>query len=176
MSPFHFIFNNLFRQKNQKEDPQRIVKARKIIGFIGAIDHKLDYTLLEHLVSNFPMLDFHFIGPINDFKQAMMMDKYSNVQFFGNQSTPEIKNLSADFDLAILPYTNHEQLTIHQIKANLIMLSPEISIISSYALKDHFGASLNVVSSPDEFVNAIAEATGITSISLSENLILQQFA
>ena len=175
MSPFKFTFRNFFKQ-NQYPDSKRIMKARKVVGFIGSIDDTLDYHLLRHLITNLPLVDFHFVGPIKDFKQAMILDQFSNVQFFGNQSTPEIKNLSTDFDLAILPYTNHEQLTIHQIKANLIMLSPEISIISSYALKDHFGASLNVVSSPDEFVNAIAEATGITSISLSENLILQQFA
>ena len=128
------------------------MKPRKTIGYVGSVDFRLDYQLLEHLAESFPEYDFHFVGRITEAKQAKMLDKYPNIQFFGAQQPHDITGFMREFDLGIIPFaTNDFTRNIYPLKINEY-LSAGLPVISTdFADLKDFESLVSIATSTEEF-------------------------
>lgn len=157
MNPISHIFNQDRSSSQLEEQRSNIMKARKIIGFSGVIDHLLDFDLIHQLVSSLPMFDFHFVGPITAYKGALQLDEFPNVQFYGNQTANDMKELVKEFDITILPFVKESIIN----RSRLTGIAPNIPTISSYPFSTKASSLFYYANSVNEFIDQIIDKTGI---------------
>lgn len=164
MNPIQHILNLGKRKRTSLNNQPKVVKARKVIGFSGSIDHLLDYDLLQQLVAGLPMFDFHFIGPIKAYKSALQLDAFPNVQFYGSQTSEDSQLLVNDFDIAILPYAKSTISNGSRIISRLTNLVPNTPVVTNHFFGNNISPVWNYVETASDFVEKIL------SLQLSENL------
>ena len=77
---------------------------RKVVGFVGAVDEKIDMPLLQTSLALMPDTDFWFIGPIKDKNVEKALSLWSNVWLLGAQKTELLPELMAQIDVIIVPF------------------------------------------------------------------------
>ena len=86
---------------------------KPLIGFIGGINYRLDFKLLNSLIKNNLQWNFVFVGPtqyisptskINLQKQINLLKQYPNSIWRGNIKKKHIPSLIKKFDVAMIPY------------------------------------------------------------------------
>lgn len=86
--------------------------TKPIIGFVGALSDRIDYTLLLDLVANNPQWRFEFWGPTQAFftnleqieARVKELKKNKNVFMMGNISRADLYQKTKSFDIGIIPY------------------------------------------------------------------------
>lgn len=94
-------FNNFERKMNNTN--------KKIIGFVGGINNRLDYDLLIKLVFRNPEINFVFWGPIQELtkensKKKEKLFSAPNVKSGKSINKNEIPKIISEFDLGMIPY------------------------------------------------------------------------
>jgi glycosyltransferase involved in cell wall biosynthesis len=93
-----------FHQATRFEAPRRVREMpRPLIGFVGALNYKLDAQLLEALFRLRPNWSFLFIGPDRGFGVDRFLG-HRNVHFWGRKTVDELPAIMAGFDACIIPY------------------------------------------------------------------------
>lgn len=90
--------------------------ARPLIGYVGAINKRLDYKLLYDLALKYKELDFVLWGPVlekegfshDNWKLFESLLKLSNV-ISGQSSKDEIPNIVKQFNVCIIPYVMSQE-------------------------------------------------------------------
>ncbi len=111
---------DLFDQKNIKplEELEKIKKP--LIGLVGSLDHRLDYSLLYKLIGKRPNWNFVFVGSpfsheISQFKIAGLSEKLGelkslpNVYFPKQQKKEKLPSFIAGFDVCLIPYDTSQE-------------------------------------------------------------------
>lgn len=107
--------------------PKRLHVPRKLqainhpkIGFIGNIDHRTNFLLLEKLAKRNPKWNIVLVGPILpfDIKQELLtnttgmikkLQAVNNIYFLGKQPKQNIFDCIANFDVCIIPYDTNQE-------------------------------------------------------------------
>lgn len=106
-------FNLISPQTSLPLSFKKFLKLSPKIGYIGAINNRLDFDLLFKLISDTPNYHYFFIGPLeNDAnvsnKNVPILSKklfsFPNVHYLSYIPKNEIKNYLEVFDIAIIPY------------------------------------------------------------------------
>lgn len=111
---------NLFLKRKKQpipEDLKKIPSPR--IGFVGNINHRLNFELIKTLSLNNSRFSFVFVGPqwgdprqdkiINFEKKIKELKKIKNIYFLGAKSKKQLIGYIDNFDLGIIPYNiNYE--------------------------------------------------------------------
>lgn len=87
---------------------------RPVIGFVGGINYRLDFPLLEQLISNNPHWQFVFYGPRQKNEQMDQkwqtkkwlnkIEAHPNTYFGQSSDRHQIYGIIKSFDVAIIPY------------------------------------------------------------------------
>lgn len=105
----------LFLKKKTKL-PKEIRKIKKpILGFVGSVDHRLDYRLLFSLAKKRKNWSFVFIGDAftDDLAQFKIVNlshwlgklkKLPNVYFLGKKPKEKMPDFISSFDVCLIPY------------------------------------------------------------------------
>lgn len=85
-----------------------------IIGFVGIINYRLDFNLLNEIIIKFPRWSFVFLGPIyhsqaediivNVAERVKRLKRHLNVLFIGEKPKVRIPEYIYQFDVGIIPY------------------------------------------------------------------------
>ena len=80
------------------------------LGYIGTIDSRIDFSLLEHLVVNNPDLSLVLIGWINWTAREVMskLTCYTNVFFLGAKTKKEVPHYIKEFDVGLIPFKRNK--------------------------------------------------------------------
>lgn len=102
------------KDKNIAEFKLNKEKKKAIIGYVGGINYRLDYPLLDQLIANHPQYLFVFYGPEQKKKEKdrlyqtqkwiKKLKKYENTLFGQSNDRNYVYGLIKNFDLAIIPY------------------------------------------------------------------------
>ncbi len=114
--------------------PDSIKQLRKkgtVIGYIGAVDERIDYDLLVELAERRPDWSFVIVGPIVKVKRGDL-PKRANIHYLGKVNYSELPGYMKGFDVGIIPFMQN-RLTA--------MLSPTKTL-------EYFSAGLPVASTP----------------------------
>lgn len=89
-------------------------KNQTIIGYIGGINYRLNFPLLNELIKNNPQWQFIFYGPVQKYPKEDILFKtkywikkiksYKNVSFGKSTDRYKVYGLIKNFDVAIIPY------------------------------------------------------------------------
>ena len=84
-------------------------EAKKpIIGYVGAIDFRSDYELLEACFKAYPEYEFHFVGKVMEERIEAILAKYDNVKLLGSKAATELPAFLKTCAVGIIPFEINE--------------------------------------------------------------------
>ena len=136
-------------------EPQVNKKIR--IGYIGTIQSRLDFDLMEKVVALNPDKEFIFVGPIWKDASVEKMSQFKNVIFTGRIAYDEIYQYLADFSVAIIPHKKTAFTNSMNPMKMYEYLVAGLPIVSTYSI-DGGEKFLSVADTASDFSYAIARA------------------
>ena len=79
---------------------------KPIVGYIGVIQDKLDFELIQYLARNNPKKSFVLVGPVwgKQEKEKALLEKEKNVHFLGYKKYSDAPMYIQQFDIGIIPH------------------------------------------------------------------------
>lgn len=131
---------------------------RKVVGYVGSIDFRLDYDLLESVIRAKHNFDFHFVGRITEPHQKQRLECYDNVYFMGAQQPNEIPAYMAKFDVGLIPFAKNEfTKSIYPLKINEYLAAGIPVVSTDFAPLDDFALYVTIATSPAEFMTGLEQ-------------------
>lgn len=145
-----------FNKAASCEPAKRIKDLKKpVVGFIGALNYKMDEYLLKELVENNPDWTFAFVGPNRGFKMERFIN-FPNVNFLGRKPIEELPSYIAGFDVCIIPYKVDNYTTgVMPIKFFEYLASGKPVVSTNIPELGRFSELVDVTASYEQFATAI---------------------
>ncbi|CEP94201.1 glycosyltransferase [[Clostridium] sordellii] len=76
------------------------------IGYVGKIQERIDFKLVELCLNKFKNYKFTFCGPVLSCKDNVdkLVNKYKNIEFVGDIHYNDLPNKMKEFDITIIPH------------------------------------------------------------------------
>lgn len=152
------LCNNCYIIKNAADFPlfstgfNPNISEKKQVGFIGGIDRRLDYPLLEHLISSLPDVAFIFIGRIRSPDGAALLQKYKNVTVTGSKTLTELPAFVRHFSAGIIPFKKSDFIkTVYPLKINEYLAAGVPVVTTNFGYLDDFKDVVSIAETADEF-------------------------
>ncbi len=131
-----------------------------IVGYLGSVDHRMDFLLLEYLVQQHPDKSFVLIGPVYGTLPEALVNS-PNVYFPGPVKYSEAPRVLKGFDLCMIPFRKDEHsATVFPLKLFEYLGAGKPVVISDFNpdLADFTQGAVAICESPAAFSGAIQEA------------------
>ncbi|SFU46693.1 Glycosyltransferase involved in cell wall bisynthesis [Pustulibacterium marinum] len=140
--------------KEAKKDVHQ--KSKKIVGYIGSLDHRFDIETMEKVIQQLPNYEFHFTGNLRNEEIKKRLEVFENVQFFGAVKPNEVPGLLASYDVGIIPYlVNEINKNIYPLKINEYMAVGVPVVMTPFAELKDFEGMISVAGSSENFATAL---------------------
>lgn len=134
------------------------IHNKKTVGYIGSIDDRLDYVLLEHVISSMPDVEFLFVGRIVDENGEKILRKFSNVKLEGAKPVSALPGYLSRFSLGIIPFAKNEFTKgIYPLKINEYLAAGVPVVTTDFSYLNEFENVARIASSKELFKNFIEE-------------------
>ena len=131
-------------------------KAQKIIGYIGSLDDRVDYALLDQVISQTPDYQYIFMGRINHDAGKKILSKHLNVELLGPKAPADLPNYLKDFSLGIIPFVKNEFTRgIYPLKINEYLAAGIPVVSTNFAPMKDFEEMISLVEDANTFVQAL---------------------
>jgi glycosyltransferase involved in cell wall biosynthesis len=146
-------FEHFARARTLPRHPLAAHLEPPVCGYIGAIDERIDFALVEALAAR--RTHVIMIGPIVKIDAAVLPQR-ANVHFTGQMPYAELPALLAGFDVAIMPFARNAATTFisptktpeYLAAGRPVVSSPIADVVASY------GDVVTIAASPQEFADA----------------------
>jgi len=132
-----------------------------VIGFIGMIASRLDFSILEAIAHHFPDAVLMLVGGVSfdgrsvD-EEVARLGAYPNVQFTGVQPHEMLPAILKSFHVGIIPNVKNEQTAaVYPMKINEYLAAGIPVVTTDFAPLNDFEGYITVARSVDEFVIGI---------------------
>jgi len=132
---------------------------KMIIGYIGSIDHRVDYNLLRDIVITYPDWFLLLVGPLSEDFNASELKLFKNVLTTGSKPLSELPSYVRLMNCGIIPFVcNKLTESIYPLKLNeyLSLGIPVVSTNFSIDLED-FSDVIKITDSQFDFVRSLQE-------------------
>lgn len=149
------------------EDLMNITKP--IIGYIGVIDERIDYELLQMTAQLSSDFAFVMIGPVVKVNESDL-PREENIHYLGMKGYKDLPEYLNAFTIAMMPFALNEATQYISPTKTLEYMAAGKPIIST-AIKDvvrDYNNVVSIVSSANEFVDAIKNITNSAKNNLIE--------
>lgn len=129
---------------------------KKIIGYIGSIDDRLDYNILRYLFENLSKYEFHFVGRITYPEGEKLLRKYNNVKILGSRSVKELPTVLKQFSAGLIPFVKNDfTLGIYPLKINEYLAAGLPVIMTDFSDLSEFKEIVSIADTPEEFMKKL---------------------
>ncbi|MDQ3287434.1 MAG: glycosyltransferase [Pseudomonadota bacterium] len=132
---------------------------RPVFGYVGVIDERLDYELIDQLAVRFPGASLVMAGPLAKVERDQLPDR-PNIHWLGQRDYAELPSLVKGFDVCLMPFALNDATryinptkTLEYMAAGRPVVSTAIADVVS-----NFTPIVDVAHSPEEFVRAVERA------------------
>ncbi|WP_420386820.1 glycosyltransferase [Roseivirga sp.] len=132
--------------------PHKEKTREKIIGYIGAIDDRLDFELIDYCARN--MEDYHFLfyGPVKT-KIPPLPD---NVYFPGSVEQKLLPKKILNFEAGLIPFVKNELTqAIYPLKINEYLAMGKPVVSTDFSDLSDFTQVAEITSNKEEFLKAL---------------------
>jgi glycosyltransferase involved in cell wall biosynthesis len=145
-------------------EPEQVADlCRPRVGYVGAINEKIDIALLSDLAQALPQAAIILVGPVRSNSEAMernikTLRERSNVHFVGRVPVEEVPCFMNACDVGLLPYRRNAWTQhIHPLKL-YEYLACGLPIVSTDIPAAHEEEGFVCIASPAGFAAAVSEA------------------
>ncbi len=139
-------------------------RNKKIVGYLGTADNRLNLDLLEYCLKTLPDVTFQFIGRVTDPKVTERLASYPNVEFIKPVPPQDLPPLLAKLHAGIIPFEcNEHTYTIYPLKINEYLAAGIPVVSTRFSILDDFEGIVDLTNDPAEFVKSIRAAVNGTS-------------
>ena len=129
---------------------------QKVIGYIGSIDDRLDYGLLEQLFKDYPEWAFHFVGRCNYDKGKQILNQYPNVTLLGSMPVTALPEVLATFHAGLIPFVKNDFTKgIYPLKINEYLAAGLPVVLTRFSDLSEFESTAAICDSPEDFSLAL---------------------
>jgi glycosyltransferase involved in cell wall biosynthesis len=83
-------------------------RARPVAGYVGVLDERIDFGLVEGLAAALPDWDVELVGPVHPKIAGQPLPRAANLRYRGQAGYEQLPGLMAGFDVAIMPFARNE--------------------------------------------------------------------
>ena len=135
-------------------------KALKTIGYLGSIDERVDYDLLEMLISNTPQYQYIFVGRITQKEYEERLGKYPNVDLKGPKPPTELPNWVQKFDVCLIPFVkNGLTAGIYPLKINEYLAAGKPVVTTCFSDLSDFESVVDIADDDASFIEMVINAS-----------------
>ena len=150
------IFNRIAQELNLNHE-------KKIIGYVGTIDERLDFDLLKKLAIANPDFDFHFIGRVIT-AAAEQLKSLPNVKLFGPVTPEKLPGMMQHFEVGIIPFVKNEfTRNVYPMKVNEYLAMGVPVVCTGFAQFSDLNGFLEVADDEVTFSAKLKEAISTDS-------------
>ncbi len=137
-------------------DFQKPASCQATVGYLGSVDLRLDYDLLEAVIRILSDYYFVFAGRITDQQGAARLRKLPNVALLGPRPVPELPALLEQFDLGVIPFVKNElTANIYPLKVNEYLSRGRPVVATGFADLREFDGHIAIADEAPAFAEAI---------------------
>src|SRR5690606_524833 len=130
-----------------------------VLGYVGVIDERLDYGLIEALARRFPQASVVMAGPVVKVDPASL-PKLPNIHWLGQQAYEQLPALVKGFDVCLMPFALNDATRYINPTKTLEYMATGKPVVST-AVADvvrNFTPVVDVARSVDGFLDAVSRA------------------
>lgn len=162
----HWIPNgvdtDVFRQSAIRVPDDIATVRHPVIGYVGTVQERIDFSMLETVCAAHPQSSFVFIGPVwkGVRKEAdRLMRVCPNVQFLGRRAYEQIPSYLAAMDVAMIPHRLDDFIgTTNPMKMYDYLAAGKAVVSTPGAGTELFARLMYIVDAPELFSSAISRA------------------
>lgn len=159
-SPFasvsYLIENGVNFNEFYQAYPRTPSADRPTVGYIGAIDNRLDTELLEQCFEQLPNLRFLLVGRVTDPALKERLGRFANVELAGSRSPDELPSFLRQMDVGLIPFRKNEQTqAIYPMKLNEYLAVGLPVVTTNFADLSQFEGVITVADQTTDFVASI---------------------
>lgn len=133
-----------------------VIPQKKQVGFIGGIDRRLDYPLMEHLIRSLPDVEFIFIGRILYNTGAELLKKLKNVVIVGPKPLTELPAYVKNFSVGIIPFKRSDSLkNVYPLKLNEYLAAGIPVVTTNFSYLDEFKDIVSIAATTEAFTTYV---------------------
>jgi glycosyltransferase involved in cell wall biosynthesis len=122
----HLVKNGVDFELFASENPQPLSYPmsntqpyQKIIGYLGSVDERLDYDLIELVLKMTPQYQYIFVGRVTTKAYENRLKQYPNVVLVGSQPPSSLPTWVQEFEVCWIPFIKNELTAgIYPLKIN----------------------------------------------------------
>lgn len=164
----------LFSEKKDILSPIAIGKDKKIIGYLGSIDERVDYDLLEKLIAATPQYGYAFIGRVTQPAYQKRLEAFPNVILFGSQPPATLPAWVQQFDVCLIPFLKNELTAgIYPLKINEYLAAGKPVVATRFADLSDFETVVNIADDDKSFIQMVQKDFSHTDIESLKSFAAQ---
>jgi glycosyltransferase involved in cell wall biosynthesis len=135
------------------------LENKKIIGYTGNIESRIDYELLKKCIETYPAFIFCLVGPIssND-HETIGLKNYPNVILTGAKKMNQLPQYLHFFDCCIIPFKKNKLTkSIYPLKINEYLSAGRAVVTTDFSEDiEAFSSVVTISKTHQEFMDAIS--------------------
>lgn len=154
----YFVPNGVNFELFHQGFTNNIAQKKKVIGYIGTIDNRLDYGLLELLFTEFLNWEFHFVGRCNYPQGLALLRKHPNVKVSDPKPVHELPDVLSTFHAGLIPFVENEfTKSIYPLKINEYLATGIPVILTNFSDLNEFVEIASICNNAQEFIHTLKE-------------------
>jgi glycosyltransferase involved in cell wall biosynthesis len=128
------------------------------IGYLGSLDERVDYDLLESTIQRLPHRRFVFVGRINA-AEAERLKGFPNVELVGSQPAASLPTWAQTFGVCMIPFLKNKLTAgIYPLKINEYFALGKPVVTTDFGDLDDFRHLVSVADTAEDFAKALEAA------------------
>jgi beta-glucosidase/6-phospho-beta-glucosidase/beta-galactosidase/glycosyltransferase involved in cell wall biosynthesis len=136
----------------------RPADARRVAGYVGVIDERVDLGLIEALAAGLPDWTVRMVGPVTKIDPASL-PALPNIEYLGLQPYADLPAVMADFDVALMPFALNEATRSISPTKTLEYLAAGLPVVSTPVrdVVDEYSTVVHIAADADAFIAGCVE-------------------
>ena len=137
--------------------PRELDAMKTVAGYVGAIDHWMDFETVVYLADMMRHVEFVFVGPV----RVAHAPKRPNIHYLGRQPYERIPQFCAHFDVCLIPFqTGGLADTVNPVKIYEYFSLGKPVVASRMKELEQFDDLVHLASGREEFREGLSAALG----------------
>jgi glycosyltransferase involved in cell wall biosynthesis len=135
-----------------------IKDSKPIIGYLGSVDSRLDYSLLYTVATNIPKAQLVLVGRVNA-NEASILQSLPNVVMRGAMPPHQLPQIVQSFDVCLIPFQcNALTAAIYPMKINEYLACGKPVVSTNFTELTEFKNLIHIANDHADFLFGVGQA------------------